>query len=138
MSFTSDEQVRVQLQAFRGQQGPVGATPQLSIGEVKTLEADESAYAQLSGTAAAPVLSLGLPRGATGKTDVQNLLHNADFTQLVAQAGIAQRHQGPVNEQAYHDCIRTILDEHGKASVDSDSDMMAVWNKMKEKKGIRG
>lgn len=92
MNFTSDEQVRVQLQAFRGQQGPIGKTPQLSIGRVETLAAGEAAYASLSGTAEEPVLSMGLPGGKAGKTAVHNLLHNADFTQMVAQAGIAQRH----------------------------------------------
>jgi len=62
-----------------------------------------------------------------------------DFTseEMSHVAGICQRHQGPVNEQAFHDCIRTILDEHGKRSVDSDQAVMAVRNKMKEKKGIR-
>ena len=63
-----------------------------------------------------------------------------DFTseEMAHVAGILQRQQGPVNEQAFHDCIRTILDEHGKANVDSNDALMAARNKMKEKKGIRG
>ena len=63
-----------------------------------------------------------------------------DFTseEMAHVAGILQRHQGPVNEQAFHDCIRTILDEYGNAHVDSDDALMAARNKMKEKKGIRG
>ena len=62
-----------------------------------------------------------------------------EFTseEMAHVAGIVQRHQGPVNEQAFHDCIRTILDEHSKSSVDSDMDIMAVREKMKERKGIR-
>ena len=63
-----------------------------------------------------------------------------DFTseEMAHVAGIAQRQQGPVSEQAFQDCIRTILDEHGRANVDSDEDIMALRNKMKERKGIRG
>ena len=63
-----------------------------------------------------------------------------DFTseEMAHVAGILQRQQGPVNEQAFHDCIRIILDEHGKANVDSNDALMAARNKMKEKKGIRG
>ena len=63
-----------------------------------------------------------------------------DFTseEMAHLAGVCQKQQGPVNEQAFHDCIRTILDEHGKHSVDSDQDMMELRNKLKERKGIRG
>ena len=63
-----------------------------------------------------------------------------DFTseEMAHVAGILQRQQGPVNEQAFHDCIRIILDEHGKSNVDSNDALMAARNKMKEKKGIRG
>ena len=63
-----------------------------------------------------------------------------DFTseEMAHVAGVSQRQQGPVNEKAFHDCIRTILDEHRKASVTSDSDIMAMREKMKERKGIRG
>ena len=61
-----------------------------------------------------------------------------DFTseEMAHIAGISQRHQGPVNEQAFHDCIRTILDQHGKASITTDADMLEQWKKMKESKGI--
>ena len=63
-----------------------------------------------------------------------------DFTseEMAHIAGITQRHQGPVNEQGFHDCIRTILNEHGKASISTDEDMMALREKMKERKGIKG
>ena len=63
-----------------------------------------------------------------------------DFTteEMAHIAGISQRLQGPVNEQAFHDCIRTILNEHGKASITTDEDMMALRNKLKERKGIKG
>ena len=63
-----------------------------------------------------------------------------DFTQeeMAHVAGICQRHQGPVNEQAFHDCIRTVLNEYGKHNISSDADMMDQWKKLKERKGIRG
>lgn len=63
----------------------------------------------------------------------------SDFTseEMAHIAGISQRHQGPVNEQAFHDCIRIVLSEHGKASIATDADMMDQWRKMKESKGIR-
>ena len=62
-----------------------------------------------------------------------------DFTseEMAHIAGILQKQQGPVNEQAFHDCIRIILDEYSKASADSDADILALRNKMKERKGIR-
>ena len=63
-----------------------------------------------------------------------------DFTseEMAHVAGISQRQQGPVSEQAFHDCIRTILNEYSRRNVSSDQDMMDRWQKMKESKGIRG
>ena len=52
-------------------------------------------------------------------------------------AGICQRHQGPVNEKALEDCIRTILAEHSKGNVETREDMLALRDKMKERKGIK-
>ena len=52
--------------------------------------------------------------------------------------GIYQRQQGPVNEQAFRDCIRTIKAEHGASNISSEDDLMALRNRLKERKGIRG
>ena len=52
-------------------------------------------------------------------------------------AGIAQRQTGPVNERALEDCVRTILAEHRKRHVSSEDDLLALREKMKERKGIR-
>ncbi len=52
-------------------------------------------------------------------------------------AGIAQRQQGPVNEQAFSDCVRTILAEHGKSNIRTEDDLLALREKMKERKGIK-
>ena len=52
-------------------------------------------------------------------------------------AGICQRQQGPVNEKALEDCVRTILAEHSKGNVETREDMLALRDKMKERKGIK-
>ena len=52
-------------------------------------------------------------------------------------AGIVHRQQGPVNEQALSDCVRTIRAEHRKGSVSSSEDLLAYQNKLKERKGIK-
>ena len=49
---------------------------------------------------------------------------------------ICQRQQGPISEQAFDDCVRIIKGEHQSASVDSEDDLLALRNKLKEKKGI--
>ena len=52
-------------------------------------------------------------------------------------AGIAQRHTGPVSEQALADCVRIILAEHSKSGMNSADDLMAIREAMKNRKGIR-
>ena len=52
-------------------------------------------------------------------------------------AMIVQRQQGPVNEQAFHDCIRTVLAQHEAAKVQSEDDLLAYQNKLRERKGIK-
>ena len=55
----------------RGEQGPqgeTGATPQLTIGTVTTLDPGEDATVTITGTAEAPVLNFGIPKGASGST----------------------------------------------------------------------
>lgn len=51
----------------KGDKGDPGATPNLTIGSVTTLEAGQNATASMSGTAESPVLNLGIPRGAKGE-----------------------------------------------------------------------
>ena len=62
-----------------------------------------------------------------------------DFTseEMAHLAGISQRLQGPVNEQALRDCVNTILSEHGKSSVESREDILALRDRMKKSKGIK-
>ena len=52
-------------------------------------------------------------------------------------AGILQRQQGPVNEQALMDCIRTIQSEYQASKVETEDDLLAVRERMKERKGIK-
>ena len=51
--------------------------------------------------------------------------------------GITQRHTGPVNEQALLDCQRTIQTEHQSTSASTVEDIMAIREKMKQRKGIK-
>ena len=49
---------------LKGETGSTGATPNISIGTVTTLNAGSQATASMTGTPEAPVLNLGIPRGA--------------------------------------------------------------------------
>ena len=42
-----------------------------------------------------------------------------------------------MNEAALHDCIRIIRAEHQKKQVSSDDDLLALRNKLKERKGMK-
>ena len=64
------------------------------------------------------------------------------LTELTAEemshlAGVVQSQDGPVNETALADCIRTIQSEHGKKQVSSDEDLLAMRNALKERKGMK-
>lgn len=54
-----------------GAPGPVGATPNILIGTVKTLPSGSSATASMGGTAENPILNLGIPQGNAGYTPVK-------------------------------------------------------------------
>ena len=53
-------------------------------------------------------------------------------------AGICQKQQGPVNEDAFHDCIRIVLNEKQRSKVSSDDDLLALQKKLMESKGTKG
>lgn len=55
------------LQGPQGAAGADGKTPNITIGNVETLEAGQNATASMGGTAESPVLNLGIPRGAKGE-----------------------------------------------------------------------
>ena len=50
---------------------------------------------------------------------------------------ICQRQQGPVNEQAFRDCVRTVTAQKQSKQVASDDDLLALRNKLKESKGTK-
>ena len=52
-------------------------------------------------------------------------------------AGILHRQQGPVNEQALTDCIRTIQNVYQASKVTTEDDLLAVRERMKERKGLK-
>ena len=52
-------------------------------------------------------------------------------------AGICHRQTGPVNETAFRDCVKIILEERQSRSVSSDDDLLALRNKLKESKGTK-
>ena len=64
----------------------------------------------------------------------------SDFSseEMAHFAMIAQRQDGPVNEQAFQDCVRIILAEHQSSGVETESDMREYWEKMKQRKGYKG
>ena len=68
-----------------------------------------------------------------------NLSGLTDFTseEMSHIAGLVQRNQGPVNEQALLDCLRTIQREYQTGKVATEADLLALRDKMKERKGIK-
>ncbi len=49
---------------------------------------------------------------------------------------IGQREIGPVNEAAFHDCVRTIQREHRASKVNTEDDLMALRKTLQGRKGI--
>ncbi|MBE6959487.1 MAG: DNA primase [Ruminococcaceae bacterium] len=52
-------------------------------------------------------------------------------------ASITQRQQGPVSEQAFLDCVRTVRAEHQSSRIASEDDLLAYQNKLKKSKGMK-
>ena len=51
--------------------------------------------------------------------------------------GILSRQDGPVSENAFRDCVQTVLREYQAANIGSEDDLLALQKKLKERKGIR-
>jgi hypothetical protein len=49
---------------------------------------------------------------------------------------IIQRQQETVSEKALADCVRTILAEHQASNVSTEDDLLALQNKLRERKGL--
>ena len=78
-----------------------------------------------------------LSRHKQGKEVAIAVLSDFSQEEISHITGIVQRHQGPVNEQAFSDCIRIIRAEHQAASVNTEDDLRAYQNKLKERKGLK-
>ena len=50
--------------------------------------------------------------------------------------GITQRLQGPVNRDAFRDCVQTVRNACQAGQVTSNEDLLAFRNKLKERKGL--
>ena len=53
---------------YIGIQGPVGKTPELSVGYVETLPPESPATVEISGTKEKPILNFRIPQGKTGES----------------------------------------------------------------------
>ncbi len=78
-----------------------------------------------------------LARHTQGLEASLGVLEELESEEMSHIAYICQRQQGPVNEQAFADCVRAILNEHEKSSVNSVDELMALRNKMRESKGVK-
>ncbi len=78
-----------------------------------------------------------LARAAQGLEVSVAVLEDMTNEEISHITGILQRHQGPVSEQAFSDCVRTVLSEHQAAVVTTEDDLLAYQNKLKERKGIK-
>ncbi len=65
------------------------------------------------------------------------VLEDLNQEEMSHMVGILQRQEGPVNEQAFADCVATICAEHQASSVTSEDDLLALQSRLKERKGIK-
>ena len=63
------------------------------------------------------------------------VLEDLEPEEMSHLSGICQRQQGPVSDAAYRDCAAIILAQRQSAKVSSDDDLLALRNKLKERKG---
>ena len=52
-------------------------------------------------------------------------------------AAIIQRQEGPVSEQAFLDCVRTVRAENQASRITSEDDLLAYQSKLKKSKGMK-
>ena len=76
-------------------------------------------------------------RHAEGLEVALSVLEDLTPEEMSHMAGILQRQQGPVSEQALMDCVRTVQQEYQSGNVRSEDDLLLLRDKMKERKGIK-
>jgi len=64
-------------------------------------------------------------------------LANFEPEEMSHIAGLLRQQEGPVSEQAFLDCVQTIKQEHQSSKVKTEEDLLALRNRMKERKGIK-
>jgi len=65
------------------------------------------------------------------------VLEELEPEEMAHIAGICQKQQGPVSEEAFRDCIKTIQSARQASDISSDADLLAFRNKLKESKGTK-
>ena len=78
-----------------------------------------------------------LQRHRAGQTVSLSVLADLEQEEMSHIAAICQRRAGPVNEQEFADCVNTVLREHQSAGVSSEDDLLALANRMRERKGMK-
>lgn len=77
-----------------------------------------------------------LERSRQGLGIAPGVLTDLTQEEMSHVAGLLQRQQGPVNEQALADCVGIIHDEHQSSQVKTTDDLMALRDKLKKSKGF--
>ncbi|MBE6942196.1 MAG: DNA primase [Ruminococcaceae bacterium] len=65
------------------------------------------------------------------------VLEDLNQDEMSHMVGVLQRHDGPVNEQAFADCVATVRAEHQAASVNSEDDLLTFRNRLQQRKGMK-
>lgn len=78
-----------------------------------------------------------LERHAQGLEVRLSVLADLTSEEMSHLTGVCQRQQGPVSEQAFADCVRTIRGQTQVKNIASDDDLLAFRNKLKERKGTK-
>ena len=66
-----------------------------------------------------------------------SVLEDLSQEEMSHMVGVLQRHDGPINEQAFADCVATIRAEHQASSVNSEDDLLAFRSRLQERKGMK-
>lgn len=78
-----------------------------------------------------------LERYRSGLEIAPGVLTDIEGEEMSHLVGVLLRHEGPVDERALDDCVRTIRSEHAAANVSSEEDLLAYRTKLRERKGIK-
>ena len=78
-----------------------------------------------------------MTRHMTGLEVTFGALEDLTPEEMSHLAGITHRHQGPVNETAFKDCVVAIRSAAQVKNVASDDDLMALRDQLKERKGTK-